>query len=73
MRCTTLPDTPFERADNFLSNECIHTQFPFQLALSEAANQSRRFFACSDFVERENVFCRPCIAFKEASFACDGT
>ena len=24
MRCTTLPDTPFERADNFLSNECIH-------------------------------------------------
>ena len=26
MRCTTLPDTPFERADNFLSNECIHTR-----------------------------------------------
>ena len=39
MRCTTLPDTPFERGNNFLSNECIHTRFPFQITLSEAANQ----------------------------------
>ena len=30
MSRTTLPDTAFERADNFLSNECIHTRFPFQ-------------------------------------------
>ena len=44
MRCTTLPDTPFERGDNFLSNECIHTRFPFQIALSEAANQKSSVF-----------------------------
>ena len=29
MRRTTLPDTAFERADNFLSNECIHARFTF--------------------------------------------
>ena len=44
MRCTTLPDTPFERTDNFLSNGCIHTRFPFQIALSEAANQKLSVF-----------------------------
>ena len=37
MRRTTLPDTPFERGDDFLSNECIHTLFPFQIASSQAA------------------------------------
>ena len=36
MRCTTLQDTPFERADDFLSNECIHTRFSFQIALLQA-------------------------------------
>ena len=46
MRYTTSPDTPFERADNFLSNECIHTRFPFQIALSEAANQKSSVFLC---------------------------
>ena len=30
MRRTTLPDTAFERVDNFLSNECIYTRFPFK-------------------------------------------
>ena len=39
MRCTTLQDTAFERADNFLSNECIHTRFPFQVVSSQAANK----------------------------------
>ena len=44
MRYTTLQDTPFERADNFLSNECIHTRFSFPIALSEASNQKLLVF-----------------------------
>ena len=44
MRCTTLPDTAFERTDNFLSNECIHTRFPFQIASSQGANQKSSGF-----------------------------
>ena len=36
MRRTTLPYTAFERADNFLSNERIHTLFPLQIAWSQA-------------------------------------
>ena len=55
---TTLPDTAFERADNFLSNECIHTLFPFQIASSQAANQKSSGFCVfrfqTDFDEREH-------------------
>ena len=58
MRCTTLQDTPFERADNFLSNECIHTLFPFQIASSQAANKKLSgfyvFIFQTDFAEREH-------------------
>ena len=58
MRCTTLPDTPFERGDNFLSNECIHTMFPFQIASSQAANQKSSGFCVfrfqTDFDKREH-------------------
>ena len=57
MSRTTLPDTAFERADNFLSNECIHTRFPFQIASSQAANQKWSGFCVfrfqTDFDERE--------------------
>ena len=55
---TTLPDTAFERVDNFLSNECIHTLFPFQIASSQAANQKSSGFCVfrfqTDFDEREH-------------------
>ena len=58
MRRTTLPDTPFERGDNFLSNECIHTLFPFQIASSQAANQKSSGFCVirfqTDFDKREH-------------------
>ena len=58
MRRTTLPDTAFERADNFLSNECIHTRFPCQIASSQAANQKSSGFCVfrfhTDFDEREH-------------------
>ena len=58
MRRTTLPDKAFERADNFLSNECIHTLFPFQIASSQAANQKPSGFCVfrfqTDFDEREH-------------------
>ena len=58
VRRTTLPDTAFERADNFLSNECIHTRFPFQIASSRAANQKSSGFCVrrfqTDFDEREH-------------------
>ena len=58
MRRTTLPDTAFERADNFLSNECIYTQFPFQIPSSQAANQKSSGFCVfrfqTDFDEREH-------------------
>ena len=58
MRRTTLPDMAFERADNFLSNECIHTRFPFQIASSRAANQKSSGFCVlrfqTDFDEREH-------------------
>ena len=58
IRRTTLPDTAFERADNFLSNECIHTWFPFQIASSQAANQKSSGFCVfrfqTDFDEREH-------------------
>ena len=57
-RRTTLPDTAFERADNFLSNECIHTRFPFQIASSQAANQKSSGFCVfrfqTNFDEREH-------------------
>ena len=49
MRYTTLQDMPFERADNFLSNECIHTRFPFPIALSEASNQKLSGFCVLRF------------------------
>ena len=56
MRRTTLPDTAFERADNFLSNECIHTRFAFQIASTRAANQKSSNFCVlkfqTDFDER---------------------
>ena len=45
----TLPDTAFERADNFLSSECIHTRFPFQIASSQAANQKSSGFCVFRF------------------------
>ena len=58
MRRTTLPDTAFERADNFLSNVCIHTRFPFQIASSQAASQKSSGFCVfrfqTDFDEREH-------------------
>ena len=58
MRRTTLPHTAFERADNFLSNECIHTRFPFQIASLQAANQKSSGFCVfrfqTDFDEREH-------------------
>ena len=58
MRRTTLPDTPFERGDNFLSNECIQTLFPFQIASSQAANQKSSGFCVfrfqTDFDKREH-------------------
>ena len=58
MRCTTLPDTAFERADNFLSNECIHALFPFQITSSQAANQKFSGFCVfrfqTNFAEREH-------------------
>ena len=41
---TTLPDTAFEREDNFLSYECIHTPVPFQIASSQGANQKSSGF-----------------------------
>ena len=64
MRRTTLPDTAFERADNFLSNEYIHTRFPFQIASSQAENQKSLGFCVfrfqTDFDEREHfVFVNP--------------
>ena len=49
MRRTTLPDTAFERADNFLSNECIHTRFSFQIASSQDANQKSSGFCVFRF------------------------
>ena len=58
MRRTTLPDTAFERADNFLSNERIHTLFPFKTASSQAAIQKSSGFCVfrfqTDFDEREH-------------------
>ena len=58
MSRTTLPDTAFERGDNFLSKECIHTRFPFQIASSQAANQKSSPFCVfrfqTDFDEREH-------------------
>ena len=55
---TTLPDTAFERVDNFLSNECIYTMFLFQKASSRAANQKSSGFCVlrfqTDFDEREH-------------------
>ena len=58
MSRTILPDTAFERADNFLSNECIHTRFPFQITSSQATNQKSSGFCVfrfqTDFDEREH-------------------
>ena len=58
MSRTTLPDTAFERADNLLSNECIHTRFPCQIASSQDANQKSSAFCVfrfqTDFDEREH-------------------
>ena len=49
MSRTTLPDTAFERGDNFLSNECIHTRFPFQIASSQAEHQKLSGFCVFRF------------------------
>ena len=57
MSHTTLPDTAFERADNFLSNECIHTRFSFQIALSQAANQKSSGVQISDGFRRTRTLC----------------
>ena len=59
MSRTTLPDTAFERADNFLSNECIHTRFPFQISSSQAENQVVRFLRVqiSDGFRRTRTLC----------------
>ena len=58
MRRTTLPDTEFERTDNFLSNARIHTSFPFKIASSQAAIQKSSGFCVfrfqTDFDEREH-------------------
>ena len=59
MSRTTSPYTAFERADNFLSNECIHTRFPFQIASSQATNQKSSGFCVfrfqTDFEEQHFV------------------
>ena len=49
MSRTTLPDTALERADNLLSNECIHIRFPFQIASSQAANKKSSAFCVFRF------------------------
>ena len=58
MRRMTLQDKAFERMDYFISNECIHTRFPFQIASSRAANQKSSGFCVfrfqTDFDEREH-------------------
>ena len=63
MSRTTFPDTAFERADNFLSNECIHTRFPFQITSSQSTNQKSSGFCVfrfqTDFDEREHCFVIP--------------
>ena len=71
MRRTTLPDTAFEKADNFLSNECIHTRFPFQIASSQGANQKSSGFCVIRFRRtRKYDFCHPFIALDGITFAC---
>ena len=61
MRRTTLPDTAFERADNFLSNECIYTRFPFQIASSHTGYKQKvvRFLRVqiSDIFRRTRTLC----------------
>ena len=60
MSRTTLPDTAFERADNFLPNEYIHTRFPFQIASSQAENQKSSGFLrvqISDGFRRTRTLC----------------
>ena len=63
MRRTTLPDTAFERADNFLPNECIHARFSFQTASSQAASQKSSDFLRvqfqTDLEEREHFVLSP--------------
>ena len=54
MRRTTFPDSAFERADNFLSNECIHIWFPFQIASSQAANKKSSGFCMFRFQTKFN-------------------
>ena len=58
MRRMSLPDTSFEKADNFRSNECIQTLFSFQIASSQAAKQKSSGFCVfkfqTDFDEREH-------------------
>ena len=55
--------TAFERADNFLSNEYIHTRFPFQITSSQAENQKSSGFCVfrfqTDFDEREHFVLSP--------------
>ena len=63
MSRTTLPDTAFDRADNFLSNECNHTRFPFQITSSQSTNQKSSGFCVfrfqTDFDEREHFVVIP--------------
>ena len=54
-RRTTLPDKAFERADNFLSNECIHTRLPLQIASSQGANQKAVRFLCVQISSNEKI------------------
>ena len=52
---TTLPDTTFERADNFISNECIHTRLPFQIASSQGVNEKAVRFLCVQISSNEKI------------------
>ena len=75
MRCTTLQYTAFERADNFLSNECIHTRFPFQMVSSQAANKYSSGFCGFRFRRTRKISLPSFIAFwfEGLSFAWNGT
>ena len=56
MHCTTLKDTPFERADNFLSNAYIYTRFSIRIASSQPEKQTSAEFWVFRF-QRTRTIC----------------